>query len=257
MSDSSFFSRRTIILLSTVGLLIVIVASLSIVSMVRASNNVSITAQQGGISVCGTGKVQAVPDLATVSIGVQARATTAEDARAKAATTMDSVLKAIKDNGIVDKDIKTGYVSINPDYIYKDGTTAPSGYIATNYVTVTMHDTNKVSAVIDSSTKAGGNNISINGVQFSISDSSKAQKEAQQKALADAKSQATELAQGAGVSLGQPLSISVGTCGNQVIVPTYANSTDSKSAAGSSPSTPIQPGQNEVSVVVGVIYAIR
>lgn len=77
--------------------------------------------------------------------------------------------------------------------------------------------------------------------------------EAQKNAVADAKRQAEQVATSAGASIGQVISIQVGGCGSQTQPVYYA--TDKANATGAS--TPIQPGQVDVTVDVAVVYALR
>ena len=69
-----------------------------------------------GIYVSGTGKASGAPDLATLMLGVQALEPTVSDARDKAAVAMAAVLKTVKDNGVLSKDIQTGHFRIQPRY---------------------------------------------------------------------------------------------------------------------------------------------
>ena len=94
-----------------------------------------------GINVNGQGTTYGAPDVADVDIGVQVPAPTVAEAREKAATSMDAVLKSIKGNGIADADVRTSQFSVDPQYSYS--TPAPgqpgSQYISwfqvTNVVT--------------------------------------------------------------------------------------------------------------------------
>ncbi len=173
-----------------------------------------VTSQQTGISVCGHGTAQIKPDRAQINAGVSVQSSSAQDARDRAASAMTAVINAIKSNGVSADDIQTGYVSISPQYDYSGGTPRTTGYTASNSVNVTVRDVSAVSKLIDAVTAAGGNSVFVSGVSFSSSDPSAAATQAQQKALADAKNQATHIAQGAGVNLGSPVSIQVGGCGN-------------------------------------------
>jgi uncharacterized protein YggE len=244
-----------------VGFVIVTVVALTlgVTSLARASNLAAVPAasQLTGIAVCGHGVGRVQPDQAQVQVGVQTTAANAEDARAQAAQAMTAVLAALKKNGVDDKDIQTGYLSIQPVYDYSAGKQQQTGYLAYNSVTVTIRKVDNVGAVVDAVTQAGGNHVVVNGVQFSASDPSQAQDEAVQNALADARRQAQKVAAASGVSVGTPISIQVGSCG-QSSTPQVAFA-DKGAANGSSgsPPTPIQPGQQQVDAYVGVVFAIK
>jgi uncharacterized protein YggE len=197
-------------------------------------------------------KANTHPDEARIQAGVFAQASSAADARARAAQAMNAVLAALKSNGVATDDIQTDYFSITPQYSYDSSGPRQIGYQANNNVTATIRDVNAVGKVADAVTAAGGNNVVVSGIQFSAGDPSQAQAQAEASALNDAHQQAQHIAAGAGVSLGSPVSIQVGGCGLQQPV-VYAGAAQASSASG----TPIQPGLVNVEVDVAVVYAIK
>ena len=62
------------------------------------------SAQQSGIWVNGQGKMAVTPDLASLSMGVEAQELTVAEARTKAAEAMDKVTKTLEANGVEDAD---------------------------------------------------------------------------------------------------------------------------------------------------------
>ena len=80
------------------------------------------------------------------------------------------------------------------------------GYRASNRVTVRIRDVTKVANVIDVLVGAGANEIG--GINFTVTQASKLLDEAREKAIADARRKAEIYAKAAGVTLGEPLSIS-------------------------------------------------
>jgi uncharacterized protein YggE len=106
-----------------------------------------------------------------------------------------------------------------------------------------------VGDVLDGAVSAGAN--SVYGVSFEVEDTSKLEASAREKAIADANARAASLAQLAGVSVGQVLTISevVGGPGPLVL--------ERAVALGAGGGTPIQPGEFEVNVSVQVTYAIQ
>ncbi len=229
-----------------------------IVSSVRAASVsvLPVTSQQTGITVCGHGTSKVKPDQATLQVGVNATASNAQDARNQAAQAMTDVIAALKSNGVAADDIQTNYVSIQPQYDYSNGKQTQTGYVASNSVTATIHKVDSVGSVVDAVTRAGGNRVYVAGIQLSNGDPTTAQMDAQGKAIADARRQANQIAQSAGVSLSAPISIQVGGCGTNSPVPVYAGASDS-AGKSNSVTTPIEPGQNSVSVDVAVVYAIH
>ena len=73
---------------------------------------VDINSQQTGIWVNGEGKVTVIPDIATLSLGIEAQAATVAEAQSQATEAMNEVMTALTENGVAEKDIQTQYFSI-------------------------------------------------------------------------------------------------------------------------------------------------
>ncbi len=71
--------------------------------------------------------------------------------------------------------------------------------------------------------------------------------------MADAKSRAQTLATAAGVSLGAPTNISEGS----VVTPIPFDTARAAAGAGAAPSTPIEPGTQDVTVNITVTWSIK
>jgi len=206
--------------------------------------------QQEGIWVTGNGKVAAVPDIANLSLGIEAQETSVTEAQNEAAITMDRVMTALKSGGIADKDIQTQYFSIQQvtrwDRDKEKEITI--GYRVTNMVTAKIRDITKTGSIIDAVAEAGGDLTRIDNISFSIDDPSQYRNEARDKAVVDAKTKAEHLATLNGVKLGKPIYIS-----ESVYYPVYRPPTKVEEAA---PVTPISPGELEISLDVQIVYAI-
>jgi len=209
--------------------------------------------QPTGISVSGQGKVTAAPDVAILSLGVEATAPTVAEASAQAATAMDAVLNSLKTNGVASNDIQTQRLSIYPvkRWVDKDQQEVLIGYRVDNMVTAKIRNVANTGLIIDAAVKAGGDLIQVQGISFTIDDPTIYLSQARQKAMADAKAKAQELASLAGVGLGRPIYISEG--GGYVPVPMY----DTRALVAGAPTTPISPGQLEISLSVQVVYAMQ
>ncbi|MFC1915064.1 SIMPL domain-containing protein, partial [Chloroflexota bacterium] len=73
---------------------------------------INISNQQNGIWVTGQGKVTAVPDIATLRLGIEAQEESVAQAQSQASEAMDNVMSALTKNGVADKDIQTQYFGI-------------------------------------------------------------------------------------------------------------------------------------------------
>ncbi|HUZ02959.1 MAG TPA: SIMPL domain-containing protein [Thermomicrobiaceae bacterium] len=197
------------------------------------------------ITVQGTGQVAIAPDTAQVELGVQEQNADLATAQQAVNQKLTAVLAALKGAGIPANQIRTTNYSINVDR--KDPTTPPTGYQVISTVQVTVQPVDKVGSIIDTAVAQGAN--VVYGIQFVLQNQDAAVKQARDLAMQDAHNRATQLAQLGNVSLGQPLTISEGAGTTPI-------RTDVSAAAGSV-ATPIQPGQNLVTVQVTVSYAIQ
>ena len=65
--------------------------------------------QQVGIWVSGLGKVKVVPDVALLTLGVEARAISVAEAMGQASRAMEAVMAVLKDNGVADTPTTSSY----------------------------------------------------------------------------------------------------------------------------------------------------
>jgi uncharacterized protein YggE len=231
-----------------------------------------------GLSVMGQGEARGSPDIARVNLGVEARAAQAADATTQAKTIMASVLSAVKQQGVADKDIRTEQYNVHferrPEPPYpppppvplprsdaptKAPTPAarvatpakplePEGwYRVTNIVEVTVRQIDKTGAIIEAATRAGSNQVW--GIRFELDDPRKLEAEARSKAVADAKARAEELARLGGVRLGPIISMSEEGGGPG---PMYA----AKAMDESAQAVPVEKGELTVTRMVRIVYSL-
>lgn len=206
------------------------------------------------IQVNGLGRISIAPDKADLTLSVEVQAKSAEAARDQAAAAMTALIKAVKDSNVTDKDIQTRYVSLYPIH-GQDAANKINGYQLTNRVSVYIRDISKVSAIIDAAVKAGGNPVRVQGINFAIDNPDAALSQAREKAYANARAKAEQYAKLAGVNLGRAMYISEGGGMPPMPVP-YAEMSVMRATAGASSSTPIEVGEQEVSVTVDVIFGV-
>jgi hypothetical protein len=205
------------------------------------------------ISVTGTGRVILAPDVADLRLGVLVQRTTVKAARADAAKAMTAVVDALKKLGIAPADIQTSAITLNPQYDYTNSS-APRlvGYQFTNSVAVTVRKLDVLGDAIDDALAAGA--TSLDSVQFRVDDQTKAEAQARDAAMADAKTKATALASAAGVSIEGVVSISESV--GAVPYPIYYGRDAAGAAVDKAVGTPVQAGTNEISITVSVVYLI-
>jgi uncharacterized protein YggE len=203
------------------------------------------------VTVSGSGEVSVAPDVADVTVGVSITKPTVAEAQSAAATSMASVVAALKKDGVDTKDIVTVNLSLSPVYDYNNNS-APrlTGQQYTNTVRVTVRDLGRVAAVVDDTVAAGA--TTIQGISFRLDDPKTVQSQARQLAMKDARAKADALTAAAGVSVKGVASISE-TSTTPII---YNGATTDSKAAATQVATPIQTGTTDVVISVSVTYII-
>ena len=203
-----------------------------------------------GINVTGRGRVMGVPDTLTLQLGVSVVRPSVDRATADAAARAQAVIDAVKANGVLEVDIQTANYSIYPEYDYSGTTQRLTGYRVTNNLTIKIRDLDGAGAVIDAATAAGGNDTVVNGLSFSIEDNQDLLDAARTAAWNDAEAKAEQLARLAGVRRGAAVSITESV--DWSVPPILYE----RALAAGDMATPIEAGQQEVTVVVTVTFAI-
>lgn len=114
-------------------------------------------------------------------------------------------------------------------------------------------DIETTGVIIDAVAKAGGDLIRIQGVSFTVDDPSQYYVEARAEAVADAIDKAQQLADLAGIQLGNPFYISEG--GGFASI--YRDYGLMAAEGGSVPTTPISPGETEITLTVQMAFTIQ
>ncbi len=236
------------------GLLLVSGLTLALLATVLAGcSTINLTDQQEGIIVSGEGKISVVPDLATVSLGVEAEDSTVAAAQDQATSAMEMVMAALADNGVADADIQTQYFNIYPVTHWDDETWEEeiTGYRVSNTVTIKIRDMDNISPIIDAAIVAGEDLIRVNGISFSVEDPSIYYGEVREEAMADAIARAEALAELAEIRLGKPIQITENSYQPGYV---YFSGTMVDEAVKSE--TTISPGETEITLTVQVTYGI-
>jgi uncharacterized protein len=219
--------------------------------------NVNLNSQSQGLWVSGEGKVNVTPDVAIISVGIQSQEITVAEAQAKAAEAMDKLMKALKDQGIAEKDIQTTsyYISQVTRWDGDKQEQIITGYMVSNSVTVKIRDVKKAGTIIDAVAAAGGDLTRINGITFTVDDPTNSYNDARDKAIANARAKAQQMAEKSGAKLGKVTYITE----NNYFSPIY-RAYDMKEASGAAPSpavsTSISGGELEITTTVQIAYAI-
>jgi hypothetical protein len=203
------------------------------------------------VSVNGTGRVELTPDRAVFTVGVQTMAPSVAAAAQENSARASAIIAALKRLGAADRQIRTSQVSIYPQQEQQDGR-APKivGYQVSNSITVTHEDPAAVGKLLQAAVDAGANSVS--GVGFTVSDPARGRDGALQAAFADARAKADVLARAAGRTVGRALTIVEGGAVRPPIPMQYEMKTMSRSA-----DIPVEPGTEEISFTVSVVFELR
>ncbi len=204
-----------------------------------------------GISVTGMGEVTGTPDTVEVGLGVSVLADTVDEAAATAAEKAQDLIDSLISNGVAEEDIATTDYSIYPEYDYSSNQERLTGYRVNNTVRAKIRSIESTGTVIDAAVAAGGDNVTVNGLSFSIEDNDELVSAAREAAWNDAMAKATQLAELSGQALGDATSISETVSMPPVPVP-YA----SEEAGADRAMTPIEPGTSAVTITLQVQFGL-
>jgi uncharacterized protein YggE len=199
------------------------------------------------VTVSGEATVSAVPDAATIRIGVSSQGKTARAASETNAKDMSAVIAAMKDAGIPGTDIQTSSLSLQPQYDQKQNVGSRLvAFQVNNIVTIKLRDIGRLATVIDRAIAAGANEMS--GIEFEVSEHSKLLDQARAAAVADARRKAELYAGAASMKIGRVMAISEE---GQAPPRRYA-----PMLRAGAPATPISPGEQTLRAVVTVSFEL-
>jgi uncharacterized protein YggE len=204
------------------------------------------------LSVSGLGIITIKPDQVSVRLTIETEAENASEALSKNSELMNKVIDAIKKLGLEDRELKTTTLSIYPQYFYPtDKPPVLTGYKAVNTITVTTKKLEMVGLLIDTAVANGINRI--DGVWFSVSNElmNSTKLTLISMAVEDAKRKAEAALEPLGMSITGVKSVEVvDVSGYGAIQYQY------EALSVVSATTPILPGEAEVTVTVHVVFYI-
>lgn len=204
----------------------------------------------GTITVSGTGEVAAVPDKATVMLGVTTEAEEAAVAMRENSEAMAAVMARLAALGIAERDMQTSSLSLSPRWEPpRPMESAPriTGFVASNMLTVELRDLDALGGVLDAALGDGAN--TLGGLRFGISDDSELMDAARRAAVADAAGKARVLAEAAGVTLG-PIEEIVEGGGIGVPMP------QARMEMAMADAVPVAPGELTIAISVTMTWGI-
>lgn len=207
------------------------------------------------ITVTGTAKISAVPDIAVLSLGIVSEGATVNTAQKGTTDKMNNIINALKDQFKIDaKDIKTENFSVNPKYDWSSGRQNIVGYSVNQNISVKVRNFDQTGDILAKATELGANSVS--GPNFMIDDTEKVKAEAREKAITQAKQKAKTLADQVGIKLGRIVNFYEG--GMEVPNAIYSRSDMAMGVAEMKSVTPtIEAGSQDVQLTVSISYEIK
>ena len=219
---------------------------------------------QTGIWVSGQGKISLEPDLVLLNVGVDTTGKTVAEANGEAAKAMEAIVAALRSRGLEDKDIQTRSFNVFPQYEYREVTESGFrtnrqilvGYRVSNTAAIKIRDLDAVGEIIDEVATAGGDSTRINGINFTVDDTSPLMGELRTLAVADVMEKAEDYARLSGVGFGRLVFISESSRGGP-IVQDFAAPRMAFAESAASSFTPISGGELELTLNVQAVFAIQ
>jgi len=236
-----------VLLLTILALVVIKELNISYPLQVRTST------ASGELAVVGEGSVEVTPDTAFVDVGITvADEPSAPEVEVAINKANNAIVAALKGVGIPTKDIKTSNYTINPNYTYDAGGPGRiTGYTGTATLTIKVAEKDKLAEVTQAALKAGANQIL--STRYDIDKPEKYRQEARNKAIANAKDQASNLAQNLGIKLGRVVNIVESSPSD----PSVFNKSYLMEAGGGAPAPDLQAGTQTVSSVVTLYFEKR
>lgn len=200
------------------------------------------------IRVTGEGKVSVQPNQAQIIIGITTEDSELIVAQNQNQTLTNQVIEALVSLPIQRDQIKTTEYSIFPQYDFKDGVQTFRNYRVDHRLTVTTTDLQLIGPIVDTSINNGAN--SINGVNFTVTNSQSYEQQALTLAIQHATGKALTLAKAIHVQLLHPPVLIVESGSNQPIEPFMQQATMVKGVS----TTTIEPGLFDVKAMVTAVF---
>jgi uncharacterized protein YggE len=203
------------------------------------------------ISVTGTGSADAVPDLLTLSIGVESRRDTVAEAYGEAGTRSAAITAELRQHGVDSADMSTSGLNVRAEVNWQDGRVQTvTGYLASSTLTVRIRGLSESSHILAATVAAGGDAVRLNGLSLGFTDPAAVEARAREAAWQDARTTAAHYAALSGTSLGKVLSLSQHT-GFQTPIPVAK-----MQRAVAADSLTVEAGESSVTATVGVVWEL-
>ena len=202
------------------------------------------------ITVSGEGAVTAVPDMASVSVGVTTQARDAAEAMAANNRAMASLFDVLDKFGIAETDRQSSGFSVYPRrdrQIDGRNTSEITSYVVSNQLMVRYRDIDRLGELLSAVVESGSNQLG--SLSFGNTNEAELLDEARTSAVANARHKASLYAEAAGGKLGRVVSISeAGAAQPRPLM--------RAGMAMQMEAVPVAAGENEYRAVVNVVFEL-
>jgi uncharacterized protein len=209
------------------------------------------------ITTNGVASAEVVPDIATISLGVDTERPNAANAARDNARAAQAIVSEIKAQGIETKDIKTISVTLAP--VYDEVTDANGrtkqtlrGYNAHNSLSVRVREIEKAGILAGQLMDKGAN--SFGGIEFDYTQKDAKYDALRGDAVRDALRKANSYVNGLGLKLGRVLEIA--TQPPEPVAPGIAGMSPRGAARAAAAAIPVEPGAETLRTEVQVTWEL-
>ena len=202
------------------------------------------------VSSVGAGTVRAMPDCATLWLGVTQTDKDVETAQSRVNSRIAKVRKVLMKNGVAQEDVALGSLNIYTQYDYNGNESKVSGYVVTHQLEITVRDLDNIGALIDAALAAGANQV--DSINFALENGDAAYAQALALAVESARAKAEIIAKAEGLTLDTVLSMTENS--NDYIGPQYQMA---KNGDAAGEATQIDVAGMSVGATVTVVYSTK
>lgn len=202
------------------------------------------------MSLSGEGKVYAIPDIATVSLGLTIKNKTVSEAQAENTKKINKLHEELKKFNIPKEDISTTQYSVYPNYYWAKDKQILEGYNVHQTLEVKIRDFDIAPKVLELIGKLELNQVG--GLNFIVEDVEKYKQDARIQAVKNVQEKARAIAQEAGVKLGKIVSFQEDSAPILPIYKSYASEVGG--FGGDAPV--VEGGSREIRIRVEISYEV-
>jgi len=221
-----------------------------------AQEHPALTAPANTVYVGADGKFEAAPDTAVLQFNVSVQDGSSQAAYQHASKEVEQVRQILHANGIEPKAANIGFLSVQPQYDWKNPQHKVIGYRVTTDVTLKLKDFSKIGPVTQQ--LADANVSETQTLTYTLENIDEAKNKAVEDAYRRARSSAETLARASGRTLGELFYASVDTFESQRPIPRMARAMPAAMAAAApAPTEEFTPQTVTVTAHVNALFNLK